>query len=92
MEITTPNEQRGVSTSETDVRNAIQDKGLFPKAFCKIVPDVFGDFARPLFSKPTVNVMHTNGAGTKAALAYLHWKETGDINVWKGVAQDAVAM
>jgi phosphoribosylformylglycinamidine cyclo-ligase len=92
MESTTKNEQRGVSMSKNDVRNAIQDKGLFPKSFCKIVPDVFGDFARPLFSKPTVNVMHTDGAGTKAILAYLYWKETGDLNVWKGIAQDAVVM
>ncbi|MCL2683337.1 MAG: AIR synthase-related protein [Bacteroidales bacterium] len=92
MESTTKNEQRGVSVSKNDVRNAVQDKGLFPKAFCKIVPDVFGDFARPLFSKPTVNVMHTNGAETKSILAYLYWKETGDLNVWKNLAQDAVVM
>ncbi|MDR1951340.1 MAG: phosphoribosylformylglycinamidine cyclo-ligase [Bacteroidales bacterium] len=94
MESITKNEQRGVSMSKNDVRNADQkiDKGLFPKAFCKIVPDVFGDFARPLFSKPTVNVMHTDGAGTKSVLAYLYWKETGDLSVWKNIAQDAVVM
>lgn len=94
METTTKNEQRGVSAPKSDVRNAIQkiDKGLFPKAFCKIVPDVFGDFAKPLFSKPTVNVMHTDGVGTKSILAYLYWKETGDLSVWKGLAQDAVVM
>jgi phosphoribosylformylglycinamidine cyclo-ligase len=92
METTTKNEPCGVSAPKSDVRNAIQDKELFPKAYCKIVPDVFGDFARLLFSKPTVNVMNVNGAGAKTALAYLHWKETGDINVWKGIAQDAVVM
>ena len=92
METSTKNEQCGVSTSKNDVRNAEKDKGLFPKAYCKIVPDVFGDFKRPLFSKPTVNVMHTNGAGAKASLAYRHWKETGDLNVWKAIAQDAVVM
>ena len=94
METITKNEQRGVSTPKSDVRNAGQqiDRGLFPKAFCKIVPDVFGDFAKPLFSKPTVNVMHADGAGTKPVLAYLYWKETGDLSVWKGIAQDAVVM
>jgi len=92
METSTKNEQCGVSTSKNDVRNADKNKGLFPKAYCKIVPDVFGDFSRPLFSKPTVNVMHTNGAGAKSILAYRYWKETGDVNVWKNVAQDAVAM
>lgn len=94
MDTVTKSEQRGVSTAKNDVRNAFQniDMGLFPKAFCKIVPDVFGDFAKPLFSKPTVNVMHSDGAGTKAVLAYLYWKETGDLNVWKGLAQDAVVM
>ncbi|MDR0437143.1 MAG: phosphoribosylformylglycinamidine cyclo-ligase [Bacteroidales bacterium] len=92
MESTTKNEQCGVSASKNDVRNAGQDKGLFPKAFCKIVPDVFGDFAKFLFSKPTVNVMHTNGVGSKSILAHHHWKETGDFNVWKNLAQDAVVM
>ncbi len=94
METITKSEQRGVSSAKNDVRNAIQhiDKGLFPKAFCKIVPDIFGDFAKPLFSKPAVNVMHSDGAGTKAILAYLYWKETGDLNVWKSIAQDAVVM
>ena len=92
MESITKNEQRGVSASKNDVRNAIQDQGLFPKAFCKIVPDVFGDFSKPLFSRPVVNVMHTDGAETKSVLAYLYWKETGDLNVWKNLAQDAVVM
>jgi len=90
METTTKNEQCGVSTSKNDVRNAIQDKKLFPKAYCKVVPDVFGDFVKFLFSKPTVNVMNNNGVGSKSGLAYQHWKETGDINVWKNLAQNAV--
>lgn len=80
--------QRGVSASKTDVHNAIKniDKGLFPKAFCKIVPDYLtGD---PDFCL----VMHADGAGTKSALAYAYWKETGDLSVWKGIAQDALIM
>lgn len=80
--------QRGVSASKEDVHNAIKniDKGLFPKAFCKIVPDLIaGDEDYCL-------VMHADGAGTKSALAYLYWKETGDMSVWKGIAQDAVVM
>lgn len=80
--------QRGVSASKQDVHHAIQniDKGLFPKAFCKIIPDILGkndDFC---------NIMHADGAGTKSSLAYLYWKETGDMSVWKGIAQDAVVM
>ena len=80
--------QRGVSASKEDVHNAIAqlDKGLFPKAFCKIVPDTLaGD---PDFC----TIMHADGAGTKSALAYLYWRETGDLSVWKGIAQDAVVM
>ncbi|MCL3779707.1 phosphoribosylformylglycinamidine cyclo-ligase [Prolixibacteraceae bacterium JC049] len=80
--------QRGVSASKEDVHNAIKnvDKGLFPKAFCKIVPDLLaGD---PEYC----NIMHADGAGTKSALAYMYWKETGDISVWKGIAQDALIM
>ena len=94
MESTTKSEQCGVSVSQNDIRNANQktDKKLFPKAFCRVVPDVFGDFTKPLFSKPTVNIMHTNGAGAKSRQAYLHWKETGDLTVWKNIAQSAVVM
>ncbi|MEP0214534.1 MAG: AIR synthase related protein [Cellulophaga sp.] len=80
--------QRGVSASKEDVHNAIKniDKGLFPKAFCKIVPDYLtGD-------KDHCLVMHADGAGTKSSLAYMYWKETGDISVWKGIAQDALIM
>lgn len=80
--------QRGVSASKEDVHNAIKniDKGLFPKAFCKIVPDYLtGDEDYCL-------IMHADGAGTKSSLAYMYWKETGDIGVWKGIAQDALIM
>lgn len=80
--------QRGVSASKEDVHNAIKniDKGLFPKAFCKIVPDYLtGDEEYCL-------IMHADGAGTKSSLAYMYWKETGDISVWKGIAQDALIM
>ncbi|HCZ35082.1 MAG TPA: phosphoribosylformylglycinamidine cyclo-ligase [Cytophagales bacterium] len=80
--------QRGVSASKEDVHQAIKtlDKGLFPKAFCKIVPDTLaGD---PEFC----TIMHADGAGTKSSLAYLYWKETGDLSVWKGIAQDAIIM
>ena len=80
--------QRGVSASKEDVHNAIKniDKGLFPKAFCKIVPDYLtGDSNYCL-------IMHADGAGTKSSLAYMYWKETGDISVWKGIAQDALIM
>ena len=80
--------QRGVSAQKEEVHAAIQklDAGLYPHAFCKMYPDFIGgdgDF---------VNIMHADGAGTKSILAYLYWKETGDVNVWKGIAQDAVAM
>ncbi len=80
--------QRGVSASKEDVHNAIKniDKGLFPNAFCKIVPDYLA--ADPDYC----NIMHADGAGTKSSLAYLYWKETGDLSVWKGVAQDAIIM
>ena len=80
--------RRGVSASKEDVHQAIRniDKGLYPKAFCKIVPDILG--GNPLYC----NVMHADGAGTKSALAYMYWKETGDLSVWKGIAQDAVVM
>ncbi len=79
---------RGVSASKEDVHNAIKniDKGLYPKAFCKVVPDYLsGD-------PDYCNIMHADGAGTKSALAYLYWKETGDLSVWKGIAQDAIVM
>ncbi len=80
--------QRGVSASKEDVHNAIKniDKGLFPKAFCKIVPDYLTG------SEDHCLVMHADGAGTKSSLAYMYWKETGDISVWKGIAQDALIM
>lgn len=79
---------RGVSASKDDVHKAIEniDKGLFPKAFCKIVPDFLGNDAE------YCNIMHADGAGTKSSLAYAYWKETGDLSVWKGIAQDAVVM
>lgn len=80
--------QRGVSASKEDVHNAIQkiDKGIFPKAFCKIIPDVLtGD-------PDYCTIMHADGAGTKSSLAYIYWKETGDLSVWKGIAQDAIIM
>ncbi|NDW18533.1 phosphoribosylformylglycinamidine cyclo-ligase [Dysgonomonas sp. 216] len=80
--------QRGVSASKEDVHNAIKniDKGIFPKAFCKIIPDVLG--GDPEFC----NIMHADGAGTKSSLAYTYWKETGDLSVWRGIAQDALIM
>jgi phosphoribosylformylglycinamidine cyclo-ligase len=80
--------QRGVSASKEDVHNAIKslDKGLFPKAFCKILPDVLAN------DPDYCNIMHADGAGTKSSLAYMYWKETGDLNVWKGIAQDALIM
>ena len=79
---------RGVSASKEDVHNAIKniDKGLFPKAFCKIIPDYLGG------DEYYCNIMHADGAGTKSSLAYLYWKETGDMSVWKGIAIDAVVM
>jgi phosphoribosylformylglycinamidine cyclo-ligase len=80
--------QRGVSAQKEEVHKAIQklDKGLYEYAFCKMYPDFIGG------DNDFVNIMHADGAGTKSILAYLYWKETGDINVWKGIAQDAVAM
>jgi len=80
--------QRGVSASKEDVHQAIKnlDKGLFPQAFCKIVPDLLG--GEPGYC----TVMHADGAGTKSSLAYVYWKETGDLSVWKGIAQDAIIM
>jgi phosphoribosylformylglycinamidine cyclo-ligase len=80
--------QRGVSASKEDVHQAISklDKGLFPNAFCKIVPDYLGNDA------DHCTVMHADGAGTKSSLAYIYWKETGDLSVWKGIAQDAIIM
>ena len=80
--------QRGVSANKEDVHNAIKniDKGIFPKAFCKIIPDILGGDA------DFCNIMHADGAGTKSSLAYIYWKETGDISVWKGIAQDAIIM
>jgi phosphoribosylformylglycinamidine cyclo-ligase len=80
--------QRGVSAAKEDVHKAIEklDKGLFPKAFCKISPDTLGGDAE------YCNIMHADGAGTKTSLAYLYWKETGDISVWRGIAQDSIVM
>lgn len=81
-------DQRGVSASKDDVHNAIKniDKGIFPKAFCKIVPDI-------LTNDPDYcNIMHADGAGTKSSLAYSYWKQTGDLSVWRGIAQDAIIM
>lgn len=79
---------RGVSATKEDVHNAIKniDKGVFPTAFCKIIPDILGG------NSDYCNIMHADGAGTKSSLAYLYWKETGDLSVWKGIAQDALIM
>ena len=76
---------RGVSAAKEDVHNAIKniDKGIFPQAFCKIIPDILGG------DPEYCNIMHADGAGTKSSLAYMYWKETGDLSVWKGIA-DAV--
>ena len=80
--------QRGVSAGKEDVHNAIKDldKGLFPQAFCKIIPDILGG------DDAWCNIMHADGAGTKSSLAYVYWKETGDHSVWRGIAQDAIVM
>lgn len=80
--------KRGVSAGKEDVHNAIRniDKGLFPRAFCKIIPDILGGDAE------WCNIMHADGAGTKSSLAYAYWKETGDLGVWRGIAQDAIIM
>lgn len=79
---------RGVSASKEDVHNAIKnvDKGIFPGAFCKIIPDILGG------DPDYCNIMHADGAGTKSSLAYMYWRETGDLSVWKGIAQDALIM
>ncbi|RVU03187.1 phosphoribosylformylglycinamidine cyclo-ligase [Mucilaginibacter limnophilus] len=81
-------DQRGVSASKDDVHNAIKniDKGIFPQAFCKIVPDILSN------DPAWCNIMHADGAGTKSSLAYTYWKETGDLSVWRGIAQDAIIM
>lgn len=81
-------QQRGVSATKTEVHQAIENinKGLFPKAFCKVVPDYLGGDAN------YCNIMHADGAGTKSSLAYIYWRETGDLSVWEGIAQDAVIM
>ncbi|MCD8289448.1 MAG: phosphoribosylformylglycinamidine cyclo-ligase [Prevotella sp.] len=79
---------RGVSAAKEDVHSAIKniDKGIFPRAFCKIIPDILGG------DKDYCNIMHADGAGTKSSLAYVYWRETGDLSVWKGIAQDALIM
>ena len=79
---------RGVSAAKEDVHNAIKniDKGIYPQAFCKIIPDILGG------DEEYCNIMHADGAGTKSSLAYMYWKETGDLSVWKGIAQDALIM
>ncbi len=81
-------DMRGVSASKEDVHNAIKnvDKGLYPRAFCKIIPDILGG------DTEYCNIMHADGAGTKSSLAYVYWKETGDLSVWKGIAQDSLIM
>ena len=80
--------RRGVSAAKEDVHNAIAhiDKGLYPQAFCKILPDVLGG------DPDYCNIMHADGAGTKSSLAYIYWRETGDLSVWRGIAQDAIVM
>ena len=80
--------QRGVSAEKEDIHNAIKnlDKGLYPNAFCKIIPDILGG------DPEYCNIMHADGAGTKSSLAYMYWRETGDLSVWKGIAQDALIM
>jgi phosphoribosylformylglycinamidine cyclo-ligase len=80
--------KRGVSAQKEEVHAATQhlDKGLYPNAFCKVYADILGG------DSGWVNVMHADGAGTKSILAYLYWKETGDVSVWKGIAQDAIVM
>ena len=80
--------KRGVSSLKEDVHAAIKniDKGLYPGAFCKIVPYILGGDSN------YCNIMHSDGAGTKSSLAYIYWKETGDMSVWKGIAQDAIVM
>ena len=81
-------DRRGVSASKEDVHAAIRniDKGLYPRAFCKIIPDILGG------DPAWCNIMHADGAGTKSSLAYMYWRETGDMSVWRGIAQDALVM
>lgn len=88
MGVTSRYDKRGVSASKEDVHSAISqlDKGLFPRSFCKVIPDILGN------DPEYCNIMHADGAGTKSSLAYLYWKETGDLSVWKGIARDAVVM
>ncbi|MDX2414983.1 MAG: phosphoribosylformylglycinamidine cyclo-ligase [Bacteroidales bacterium] len=88
MGTTSRYDKRGVSASKEDVHLAIKklDKGLYPRSFCKVIPDILG--GDPAYC----NIMHADGAGTKSSLAYMYWKETGDLSVWKGIAQDAVIM
>jgi phosphoribosylformylglycinamidine cyclo-ligase len=88
MSLTSKYDQRGVSSKKEDVHRAIKDidKGLYPNAFCKVLPDIIGG------DEAYCNVMHADGAGTKSSLAYMYWKETGDYNVWKGIAHDALIM
>lgn len=88
MDTTSRYARRGVSSDKEDVHNAIKnvDKGIFPKAFCKIIPDMLGG------DPESCVVMHADGAGTKSSLAYMYWRETGDMSVWKGIAQDAIVM
>ena len=80
--------KRGASSSKEDVYKAIEriDKGLYPRAFCKIVPDLLGG------DEDYCNIMHSDGAGSKSSLAYIYWKETGDLSVWKGIAHDAIVI
>ncbi|MDE6308801.1 MAG: phosphoribosylformylglycinamidine cyclo-ligase, partial [Muribaculaceae bacterium] len=79
---------RGVSAAKEDVHRAIRniDKGIFPQAFCKIIPDILGN------DPEYCNIMHADGAGTKSSLAYIYWRETGDLSVWRGIARDALVM
>ena len=88
MTIESRYDKRGVSASKEDVHSAIKnlDKGLYPNAFCKVIPDILGQ------DDEYCNIMHADGAGTKSSLAYLYWKETADLSVWKGIAQDAIVM
>ena len=88
METSTKYNQRGVSSSKSDVHKAIEglDKGLYPNAFCKVLPDIVGG------DEAYCNVMHADTAGTKTSLAYVYWKETGDLSVWDGIIVDSIVM
>ena len=88
MDINNKYDRRGVSFNKKDVHDAIKniDKGLFPNSFCKIIPDIIDN------DDEMCLIMHADGAGTKSSLAYMYWKETGDLSVWKGIAQDALVM